>query len=84
MSSPGVTTGLDPVEPGLVQVHRWRPDPDDFAPGGCRLRARGGRAQAGAGRTQARRIIMRAGVSDHELLGTVIHDQPITYGKHCL
>jgi S-adenosyl methyltransferase len=24
-------TGLDLVEPGLVQVHQWRPDPDDFA-----------------------------------------------------
>jgi hypothetical protein len=21
--------GLEFVEPGLVQVHRWRPDPDD-------------------------------------------------------
>ena len=27
-------TGLDLVEPGLVQVHQWRPDPDDFAPDG--------------------------------------------------
>ena len=27
-------TGLDLVEPGLVQVHQWRPDPDDFAPEG--------------------------------------------------
>jgi S-adenosyl methyltransferase len=26
--------GLDLVEPGLVQVHQWRPDPDDFAPEG--------------------------------------------------
>ncbi|HME68232.1 MAG TPA: SAM-dependent methyltransferase [Streptosporangiaceae bacterium] len=25
-------TGLDLVEPGLVQVHQWRPDPDDEAP----------------------------------------------------
>jgi hypothetical protein len=25
-------TGLDLVEPGLVQVHQWRPDPDDQAP----------------------------------------------------
>jgi hypothetical protein len=32
--SAGVTTGAGPVEPGLVQVHRWRPDPDDFAPEG--------------------------------------------------
>ena len=24
-------TGLELVEPGLVQVHQWRPDPDDFA-----------------------------------------------------
>ena len=27
-------TGLDLVEPGLVQVHQWRPDPNDFAPEG--------------------------------------------------
>jgi hypothetical protein len=27
-------TGLDLVEPGLLQVHQWRPDPDDFAPEG--------------------------------------------------
>lgn len=27
-------TGLELVEPGLVQVHQWRPDPDDFAPEG--------------------------------------------------
>jgi hypothetical protein len=27
-------TGLGLVEPGLVQVHQWRPDPDDFAPEG--------------------------------------------------
>ena len=27
-------TGLDLVEPGLVQVHQWRPDPEDFAPEG--------------------------------------------------
>ena len=27
-------TGLDLVEPGLVQVHQWRPDPDDFGPEG--------------------------------------------------
>lgn len=25
-------TGLDLVAPGLVQVHQWRPDPDDEAP----------------------------------------------------
>jgi predicted O-methyltransferase YrrM len=25
-------SGLDLVSPGLVQVHRWRPDPDDEAP----------------------------------------------------
>ena len=25
-------TGLDLIEPGLVQVHQWRPDPEDFAP----------------------------------------------------
>jgi S-adenosyl methyltransferase len=24
--------GLDLVDPGLVQVHQWRPDPDDPAP----------------------------------------------------
>jgi S-adenosyl methyltransferase len=27
-------TGLELIEPGLVQVHQWRPDPDDFAPEG--------------------------------------------------
>ncbi len=27
-------TGLALVEPGLVQVHQWRPDPADFAPEG--------------------------------------------------
>jgi len=27
-------TGLDLVEPGLAQIHQWRPDPDDFAPDG--------------------------------------------------
>jgi hypothetical protein len=27
-------TGLELVEPGLVQVYQWRPDPDDFAPEG--------------------------------------------------
>ena len=27
-------TGLELVEPGLVQVHQWRPDPSDFAPEG--------------------------------------------------
>ncbi len=27
-------TGLELVEPGLVQVHQWRPDPDDFTPEG--------------------------------------------------
>ncbi len=27
-------TGLELVEPGLVQVHQWRPDPDDFVPEG--------------------------------------------------
>ncbi len=27
-------TGLDLVEPGLVQVHQWRPDPGDLAPDG--------------------------------------------------
>jgi len=26
--------GLELVEPGLVQVHQWRPDPSDFAPEG--------------------------------------------------
>jgi trans-aconitate methyltransferase len=26
--------GLDLVEPGLVQVHQWRPDPGDFTPEG--------------------------------------------------
>ncbi len=27
-------TGLDLIEPGLVQVHQWRPDPEDVAPDG--------------------------------------------------
>jgi len=27
-------TGLELVEPGLVQVHQWRPDPGDIAPEG--------------------------------------------------
>jgi hypothetical protein len=27
-------TGLELVEPGLVMVHQWRPDPGDFAPEG--------------------------------------------------
>jgi hypothetical protein len=27
-------TGLNLVEPGLVQVHQWRPDPGDFTPEG--------------------------------------------------
>ena len=27
-------TELELVEPGLVQVHQWRPDPHDFAPAG--------------------------------------------------
>jgi len=27
-------TGLDLIEPGLVQVHQWRPDPEDFTPDG--------------------------------------------------
>jgi hypothetical protein len=27
-------TGLELVEPGLVMVHQWRPDPTDFAPEG--------------------------------------------------
>jgi hypothetical protein len=41
-------TGLDLVEPGLVQVHQWRPDPDDFAPEGV-VSAHGGVARkAGA------------------------------------
>jgi len=26
--------GLELVDPGLVQVHQWRPDPGDFAPEG--------------------------------------------------
>jgi hypothetical protein len=28
--------GLEMVDPGLVQVHQWRPDPGDFAPEGTR------------------------------------------------
>jgi hypothetical protein len=27
-------TGLELVPPGLVQVHQWRPDPEDDAPEG--------------------------------------------------
>ena len=34
-------TGLELVEPGLVQVHQWRPDPGDFAPEGV-VSAHGG------------------------------------------
>jgi hypothetical protein len=37
-------TGLDLVEPGLVQVHQWRPDPGDFAPEGI-VSAHGGVAR---------------------------------------
>jgi len=34
-------TGLELVEPGLVQVHPWRPDPEDDAPEGT-VSAHGG------------------------------------------
>jgi hypothetical protein len=34
-------TGLELVEPGLVQVHQWHPDPDDSAPEGT-VSAHGG------------------------------------------
>ena len=27
-------TGLDLIEPGLVQVHQWRPDPEGSIPDG--------------------------------------------------
>ena len=37
-------TGLELVEPGLVQVHQWRPDPGDFAPEGT-VSAHGGVAR---------------------------------------
>jgi len=37
-------TGLKLVEPGLVQVHQWRPDPSDFAPAGV-VSAHGGVAR---------------------------------------
>ncbi len=37
-------TGLELVEPGLVQVHQWRPDPGDFAPEGV-VSAHGGVAR---------------------------------------
>ena len=37
-------TGLELVEPGLVQVHQWRPDPSDFAPEGV-VSAHGGVAR---------------------------------------
>ena len=36
--------GLDLVPPGLVQVHQWRPDPDDSAPEGT-VSAHGGVAR---------------------------------------
>ncbi len=36
--------GLELVEPGLVQVHQWRPDPSDFAPEGV-VSAHGGVAR---------------------------------------
>jgi S-adenosyl methyltransferase len=37
-------TGLELVEPGLVQVHQWHPDPDDSAPEGT-VSAHGGVAR---------------------------------------
>ena len=37
-------TGLELVEPGLVQVHQWRPDPSDYAPEGV-VSAHGGVAR---------------------------------------
>jgi hypothetical protein len=37
-------TGLELVEPGLVQVHQWRPDPSDFTPEGVKS-AHGGVAR---------------------------------------
>jgi len=37
-------TGLELVEPGLVQVHQWRPDPGPFAPEGT-VSAHGGVAR---------------------------------------
>jgi hypothetical protein len=37
-------TGLELVEPGLVQVHQWRPDPGDFTPEGV-VSAHGGVAR---------------------------------------
>jgi hypothetical protein len=36
--------GLELVEPGLVQVHQWRPDPGDYAPDGT-VSAHGGVAR---------------------------------------
>jgi S-adenosyl methyltransferase len=36
--------GLEPVPPGLVQVHQWRPDPEDAAPEGT-VSAHGGVAR---------------------------------------
>src|SRR6266516_2235964 len=36
--------GLEPVDPGLVQVHQWRPDPADSAPEGT-VSAHGGVAR---------------------------------------
>jgi hypothetical protein len=37
-------SGLELVEPGLVQVHQWRPDPGDYAPEGT-VSAHGGVAR---------------------------------------
>jgi hypothetical protein len=37
-------SGLDLVEPGLVQIHQWRPDPGDYAPEGT-VSAHGGVAR---------------------------------------
>jgi hypothetical protein len=37
-------TGLDLVDPGLVQVHQWHPDPEDYAPEGT-VSAHGGVAR---------------------------------------
>ena len=37
-------TGLELVEPGLVQVHQWRPDPGDYVAEGT-VSAHGGVAR---------------------------------------
>ena len=59
--SPATTTGLDLVEPGVVPIHRWRPEPNAFG--------RPRRLRVGRGRPEAlipcrtRRCSTRCGAS---------------------